>query len=121
MFGAPAGGITMTTVHNVLLRMAGFGAMLLAVPATNAAGPFGSIHIGNWSGGAYTDDKTGAFSHCVAGTSYASGIYVVVTQTVDGKWLLGFANSSWQMNRGETFTFDSYLSDHRLKDSEIVD
>jgi hypothetical protein len=31
-----------------------------------AKGPFGSIKIGHWAGGAYTDDKTGAFSHCAA-------------------------------------------------------
>jgi hypothetical protein len=29
---------------------------VLASPAL-AAGPFGSIHVGNWSGGAYTNDK----------------------------------------------------------------
>ena len=31
-----------------------------------AKGPFGSIKIGYWAGGAYTDDNTGAFSHCAA-------------------------------------------------------
>ncbi len=38
-----------------------------------AAGPFGTIHVGNWSGGAYTNDSTAAFSHCAAGASYVSG------------------------------------------------
>jgi hypothetical protein len=29
-----------------------------------AKGPFGTIKVGNWTGGAYTNDTTGAFSHC---------------------------------------------------------
>jgi hypothetical protein len=29
-----------------------------------AAGAFGTIHVGNWQGGAFTNDTTGAFSHC---------------------------------------------------------
>ncbi len=31
-----------------------------------AAGPYGTIHVGNWIGGAFSDDSTGAFSHCAA-------------------------------------------------------
>lgn len=54
-----------------------------------AAGPFGTIHVGNWLGGAYTDDKTGAFSHCAAITPCASGFNLLVGQNVHGAWLLG--------------------------------
>ena len=32
------------------------------VSVASAAGPFGTIHVGAWNGGAYTDDNTGAFS-----------------------------------------------------------
>ena len=42
-------------------------------PPAVAKGPFGSIKIGHWAGGAYTDDKTGAFSHCAALATYLSG------------------------------------------------
>ena len=37
-----------------------------------ARGPYGSITVGNWQGGAYTDDKNGAFTHCAAGTTWGS-------------------------------------------------
>jgi hypothetical protein len=52
------------------------GGWYIAVLASSAqgAGPFGSIHVGEWSGGAYTNDQTGAFSHCSAATGYASGV-----------------------------------------------
>jgi hypothetical protein len=66
--------------------------LISAVNAFNAlaAGPYGNIYVGNWNGGAYTDDKSGAFSHCVAGTTYASGVTVLVGQNAQGAWLIGF-------------------------------
>ncbi len=71
-----------------------------------AAGPFGSIHVGNWTGGAYTDDKTGAFTHCAAGTPYANGVYLVISQNVTGGWSLGFGNEAFRLTTGDTFPID---------------
>jgi hypothetical protein len=51
---------------------------LLACPDSEARGPYGSIKVGNWKGGAYTDDKLGSFSHCAAGAPYVSGIFFLV-------------------------------------------
>jgi S1-C subfamily serine protease len=83
------------------------GIFSIAVAATaSAAGPFGTIHVGKWSGGAYTDDKTGAFSHCAAGTSYTSGINLVVGQNANSSWLIGFASPSFHLTPGETFPID---------------
>ena len=33
------------------------------VEGAQARGPYGSIGVGNWKGGAYTNDKDGSFSH----------------------------------------------------------
>jgi len=58
-----------------------FGAialLILSVSAVTARGPYGSVKIGNWSGGAYTNDQTGAFTGCVASAPYQSGITVIV-------------------------------------------
>ncbi len=77
---------------------------------TSARGPYGSITVGNWKGGAFTNDKDGAFTHCSAGTVYQSGIYFVVAITANGSWRLGFAHESWRLTPGEAFpltlTFD---------------
>ena len=54
------------------------GAILHAGPA-QAAGPIQQLRVGNWSGGSYTNDKTGAFSHCVANAPYKSGISFFVS------------------------------------------
>ena len=67
-----------------------------------AAGPFGTIHVGNWVGGAFSDDSTGAFSHCAATTSYASGVSLVVGQNAGNAWLLSFASPTFKLNKGES-------------------
>ena len=85
--------------------------VVAAVTPSSARGPYGSITVGNWQGGAYTNDKNGAFTHCAAGTTYQSGIYFVVSIGENGSWRLGFAHESWRLTAGEAFplalTFDS--------------
>ena len=70
---------------------------------------YGSINVGNWKGGAYTD-QTGAFTHCSAGTQYTSGIYFMVMIDKGGGWSLALAHDKWSLKTGEAFpltlTFD---------------
>ena len=61
-----------------------------------AAGPFGTIHVGNWNGGAYTNDATGAFSHCAAGAGYQN-VSLTIGQNANRSWLVGFFNPSWNL------------------------
>jgi hypothetical protein len=81
-----------------------------------AGGPYGFIHVGNWNGGAYTNDSTGAFSHCGAGMGYNNGVNLAIAQKPDGAWLLGFLNAAWRNAAGETFpidvTFDAQAQFH---------
>ncbi|WP_456637926.1 S1C family serine protease [Bradyrhizobium sp. USDA 10063] len=78
--------------------------------SSHARGPYGSISIGNWQGGAYTDDSSGNFTHCAAGASYQSGIYFLVLIDARGNWRLGFSHQGWRLTAGESFpmtlTFD---------------
>src|SRR4051794_13001890 len=84
---------------------------LMAMLSTSSArGPYGSINVGNWKGGAYTHDQSGAFTHCAAGAQYASGIYFAVTIDQKGSWNLGFAHEDWEFANARAFpivlTFD---------------
>jgi S1-C subfamily serine protease len=89
-------------------------AVLMSAVAFNlsaeARGPYGSINVGNWKGGAFTNDQSGAFSHCAAGAQYTSGIYFVVMIDGNGGWSLGFAHDQWTLTAGQAFpltlTFD---------------
>jgi S1-C subfamily serine protease len=84
--------------------------VVAAASSASARGPYGSITVGNWRGGAYTNDKTGAFSHCAAGVVYDGGVNFVVSIGEDSGWRLGFAHDSWQLTPGQNFalalTFD---------------
>jgi S1-C subfamily serine protease len=72
----------------------------------HAAGPYGNIHIGQWKGGAFTDDNSGAFSHCAASTSYGNGVILVVGQNASNSWLLGFASPGFHLTKGNTVPVD---------------
>lgn len=74
--------------------------------SASAAGPFGTIHVGNWIGGAFSNDATGAFSHCAATAPYANGVSLVVGQNATNAWLLSFASPAFHLNKGETLPID---------------
>ena len=83
---------------------------LIAISTAQARGPYGSINVGNWKGGAYTTDQTGEFSHCAAGAAYDSGIYFMVMVDQGGGWSLAFQHPKWSFKAGQAFpivlTFD---------------
>ena len=89
---------------------------VLAPGSVFAAGPFGTIHVANWQGGAYTDVNTGAFTHCAAGASYQTGNLITLALRTGGEWIIGFANPSWKMKEGESIpleiTFDGQSQFH---------
>jgi S1-C subfamily serine protease len=93
-------------------------ALLVVATASisHAAGPYGSISVGNWRGGAYTSDKDGSFSNCAAGATYQSGVYFMVSVNADLSWVLGFAHPDWKLTPGEAFplalTFDGQNAVH---------
>ncbi len=78
-------------------------AVLAAVRSAEARGPYGVIKVAGWAGGAYTDDKTGEFSECIASANYKSGISfgVIVTRTMI--WGLAFTHQSWTLAQGQRF------------------
>lgn len=84
--------------------------MLVSIVSAEARGPYGSINVGNWKGGAFTNDQTGAFSHCVGGASYDSGIYFMVMIDHAAGWSLGFQHPKWSFASNQSFpialTFD---------------
>lgn len=84
--------------------------LLLAISSAQARGPYGSLNVGNWKGGAFTNDTNGEFTSCMAFTPYKSGITVFVIVGANMSWKLGFASDSWNLNSGQNFpivlTFD---------------
>jgi len=99
----------MIVPHRVLLRrplyrmsFAWISAIAVAVSAlwwgsASAAGPLRLFKDGFWSGGAYTDDRTGVFTHCSAGVAYGSGISLFLLTTDSHSWWLGFIDPQWSL------------------------
>ncbi|MCG2639118.1 MULTISPECIES: S1C family serine protease [Bradyrhizobium] len=76
------------------------------VGTAHAKGPFGTANVGGWVGGAFSNDETGAFSHCAATAPYANGVILVVSQNAAGIWSLAFASPSYHFNKGENAAID---------------
>ncbi|MDP3255932.1 hypothetical protein [Bosea sp. (in: a-proteobacteria)] len=83
-----------------MLRGFILASILLLAPGAQAAGPFGKIVVGNWTGGAFTNDATGAFSHCAVNAGYRNGTRMFTSITADLKWLIGFAHPNWKLKPG---------------------
>jgi len=83
-----------------------FVIQMAIVSIAHAAGPYGSIHIGNWTGGAFTDDSTGNFTHCGATTGYGNGVILVVGKNAGDSWLLGFASPNFHLTKGNSVKID---------------
>jgi S1-C subfamily serine protease len=98
----------------VMMRLAWLlGALLLAgvvTPSALAKGPIGIIRIGDWKGGAFTNDQTGTFANCVAVNEYRNGTALIITQYVSSAWFIAFVNDTWNATKDETLsvalTFD---------------
>src|SRR5215475_10468629 len=73
------------------------------VTQAHAGGPYGSIKVGGWWGGAYTDDRTGEFQSCIAGVAYKNGITFGVSVTKDITWNLAFSHPNWTLASGQRF------------------
>ena len=100
LFGA--GGYTMRKLAFVVAS----AATIAEISVAAARGPYGSIHVGNWNGGAYTNDASGEFSGCTAGATYHNGIYFAVSVSSNVTWSLGFAHPSWQLTPNQAFPID---------------
>jgi len=80
---------------------------LVAACGFSASASAESIHqwkLNGWLVGAYTNDKTKQFSHCAASIKYRSGILLLFSVTKDFRWMMGFANPEWQLNKGSSYT-----------------
>lgn len=90
----------------LFLAFLGFFVQLAITPIAGAKGPYGDIHVGQWKGGAFTDDNTGAFSHCGATSIYDNGVILVVGLNSHNSWLLGFASPNFRLTKGNTVQVD---------------
>lgn len=74
-----------------------------------AKGPLNPSRIGNWVAGSFTNDQTGAFSHCAATAAYPRGLTLHVSVTRQHIWLLGFTDPAWSLSEGMTYSVELFF------------
>ena len=62
------------------------------------------IKVGNWEGGAYTDDKTNSFLSCTVGTNYVNGTYLNISAIAEGGTGIGVFSPNLKLQVGELIT-----------------
>ncbi len=80
--------------------------------SAGAAGPLRPFKHGFWLGGAYTDDRTGAFTHCSAGVAYDSGINLFLLTTSSHSWWLGFIDPQWSLPANSKVAIQLRFDEH---------
>lgn len=81
--------------------------VLLATSATISqldAAAMRNFRVGEWYAGAYSNDRTGLFSHCAGVGNYRSGISVVFSITKEFRWSMSFVNPQWNLPNGRTYS-----------------
>ena len=88
---------------------------ILALSLENAsAKKIYSLKTGNWNGGAYTNNKTGRFSHCAASVKYKSGILLLFSVTRSSKWNMGLSNKAWNLTPRRKYPIEYRVDRGRL-------
>jgi S1-C subfamily serine protease len=81
-------------------------AILAATSQAAIAGTtIGSIHLGQWSGGAVVDDKNG-FEFCAALAAVEGGFVLTIAQTSERTWMLAIAHPSWSLTPRDAYSLD---------------
>jgi S1-C subfamily serine protease len=99
-------GVVRIKIFSALASGLALAVTLFCASGALAAGPFGTIHVGLWKGGAYTNDSTGAFSHCAAGGDFNNGVGVILGQHADHTWQIAFTSQSWNLPLGQSYPID---------------
>ena len=85
------------------IKVAALFLILSIVVPAHARGPYGSIRVAGWSGGAFTDDRTGQFSNCIASATYKSGINFGVVVSSGMTWALAFNHPNSTLVAGQKY------------------
>lgn len=72
-----------------------------------------SLSSGNWRGGAYSNDRSGRFSHCAASVRYKSGILLLFSVTRTRRWKMGLSNSAWNLRRNNKYNIEYRVDGNR--------
>lgn len=65
--------------------------------------------LGVWTGQAYIDEKSGAFTSCIASTPSRNGLGFLVLVDYQFQWKIGFVNNGWRFGASEIVPVNLYF------------
>jgi S1-C subfamily serine protease len=74
--------------------------LMIATATGVSAKEIAPFNFGNWTGGAYSNDSNGVFSHCVASAPYNSGLTLSVFVNRSYAWGIGLIAPNWHLAVG---------------------
>jgi hypothetical protein len=77
-----------------------FSAMLVSA---SDAKEMRSFRVGDWQGGAYSDNATGAFSHCAASATFPNRMMMLFAVHRKWTWEMSFAHPDWRLPVGNSY------------------
>lgn len=85
--------------------------LILAMQAVANAALVEKIKIGNWEGGAYTDDKTNAFLSCIVGTTFVNGTFFNISAFALGGTGIGIFSPALKLQLGSPISGNIRIDD----------
>jgi hypothetical protein len=80
-------------------------------PVAAQAALIETIKVGNWEGGAYTDDNTNSFLSCVVGTTFVNGTYFNISAFPFGGTGIGIFAPTLKLHVGAPITGNLKIDD----------
>lgn len=106
---------------NVLIVLLILSFALSGTQQASAAMIEGSrISAGNWKGGAWTNDETGRFSHCLAAADYENAETLSFSRTRNGDLVIGLSGSALQAQPGENIPVSLFVDGRKVADADMV-
>jgi hypothetical protein len=81
----------------------------LAAGTTAQGAPLEERNVNGWIVGAYSDNRTGRFSHCATSVPYRSGISLFFHLSSNYRWTMGLANAQWRLTPGQMLNLAYYI------------
>ncbi len=111
-------GIAKLTRHAI--AAAAMSAAILTAAESASAAKIADLTFGAWSGGAFTNNHSGTFSHCAANADYKSGVALYFSVTSKRQWSMAFSNDLWEFQRGRHYPVYYQLDDGPIIEASAI-
>jgi hypothetical protein len=101
-----------TGISRIVMRVLAIAAVAAAASlvAPAKAATITDYKVAGWNMAAFTDDRTGRFTHCTASARYKNGFLLLFSVNQAFLWSIGFSNPDWNLRQGRdsnvSFTID---------------